>query len=68
MAKGILDHELLGPCPCDNCRHVSRCGATGEACLAFFEYQKTGKGWLLMPKQPRADLGVKLGYRLKETA
>ncbi|MGH7130285.1 MAG: hypothetical protein ACREIV_17070 [Planctomycetaceae bacterium] len=61
---------LLGPAPCDTCRHAVRCGDTGEACLAFSEYCRgvsEGK-WRLMPKQPRTDIGARLGFRLPETA
>ncbi len=54
--------ELLGPAPCDNCRHRAHCAATSEACLSFSEYQKGSKEfvWRLMPTQPRADLARRL--------
>jgi hypothetical protein len=47
----------------------SRCGKSGEACLAFQLYAagKSEGVWRLQPKQPRADIGKRLGFRVEAT-
>jgi hypothetical protein len=50
--------ELLGPAPCDDCRHRHHCGATGDACLSFKAFADL-KPWRGKPKRPRADIGMK---------
>lgn len=60
---------LLGSAPCDNCRHVGQCRQTGAACLAFnaFYLGKSEGTWRLQPKQPRLDIGKRLGlYKAPE--
>jgi hypothetical protein len=58
---------IFGPAPCDSCRHAVRCGKSGEACLSFQLYAagKSEGVWRLQPKQPRADIGKRLGFRME---
>lgn len=59
--------ELSGPAPCDACRYRQRCAISGEACLSFSEYCRGVKEhrWQLMPKQPRFDIGKRLGVEAR---
>lgn len=59
--------ELMGPSPCDRCGFWHHCKVTGDACESFAAYCDRGRS-RDMARQPRADLGVKLGYREKEAA
>jgi hypothetical protein len=53
---------LLGPAPCDDCRHAARCAETLEACPAFSLYAAGARepGWRLAPRQPDVAIGSRL--------
>lgn len=61
---------LTGPDPCDGCRWRACCAETGAACVAFREYcgGASHAKWGLMPKQPRLDIGQRLGLAVKPAA
>jgi hypothetical protein len=70
LADQAVTVILDAPAPCDRCRHRVHCAQSGEACLSFDLYLK-GKSegkWRLMPTQPRADLGARLGLRQPDAA
>jgi hypothetical protein len=50
-------HRLPAPiAPCDDCRHRSRCGASGETCLSFEGYLTGRTSWRSQPRTPSKRL------------
>ena len=58
---------LTESCPCDTCGNAARCANSGEACLAYSAFCKS-KDWLLMPRQPRLDVGERVLGEQPKTA
>jgi len=51
---------MLGPAPCDTCRHIAHCRQSGDACRAFAAFVDN-RAWDFEPREPRADIGRRLG-------
>ena len=72
MPSGRLPQyeALIGVAPCDSCRHWSACKEFGTACVRFKMYTKGAAQhrWMLMPNEPRLDLGKKMGFVTKTDA